>query len=93
MIKEKNYKQTEGIYFAPDYWSIRIGEGIIDMWSLTTTPSETIEDKIKRMQMDKFKKDYPMFANIEDIIEKVKLNIKIYNNDIMNTIILKGVVH
>lgn len=39
--------------------------------------------------MDQFKKNYPMFSNIEKIIECVKSNIKIYNNDIMKEVALK----
>lgn len=56
-----------GIYLSSECWSFE----------------ETLEDKLERMKLDKFKKDYPMFFNIEYIIEVVKSEIKVYNNDIM----------
>lgn len=44
---------------------------------------ETIEEKLERMKMDKFKKDYPMFSNIDNIIKALQSGIKIYNNEII----------
>jgi hypothetical protein len=36
------------------------------------------------MKMDKFKKDYPMFNNLDKVIESIKTNIKVHSNEYMN---------
>lgn len=47
--------------------------GTIDGW---TMPYETFEEKYEKMKMDKFKKDYPTFSNIQHILNFGKQDIK-----------------
>lgn len=37
------------------------------------------EEKVELMRKDQFKKKYPMFSNIDEVIKKVKSGIKIYS--------------
>lgn len=57
--------------------------GIISTWIIHC---ETFEEKINKMEMDKFKKNYPIFSNIERVIDLVKPKNRIYSNEIMKII-------
>lgn len=52
--------------------------GMIGEW---TMPYETFEEKYEKMKMDKFKKDYPIFSNIQHILNFGKTGYKIYNSE------------
>lgn len=52
-----------------------------------TIPTETDEEKMERLRRDIQKKKYPIFSHIEDIIEKVKSSVKVYNNDIIKRLV------
>lgn len=47
---------------------------------------KSFEAKIKRMNIDNFKKKYSIFRNIDTIIKIVKTNTKIYTNTIMQEV-------
>lgn len=53
-----------------------------DSWN-----KETFEEKLERMKLDKFKKDYPMFSDIDLVIKLMKNKIKIYNENVIRELI------
>ena len=63
-----------------------LNSAIINSWNFYQ--EETFEEKLNRMKLDKFKKDYPMFSNIDYITRIVKSKIKIYSEDIMRGVFI-----
>lgn len=70
-----------GIFYTDDCWQNEVTK-ILRI--LPLDKEETFEGKLERMKMDKFKKDYPMFSNLDKVIESIKTNIKVHSNEYMN---------
>lgn len=54
--------------------------GRIEGWVI---PTETHEEKLERLKLDILKKKYLVFSHMEDIIEKVKSGIRVYNDGVI----------
>lgn len=86
-----NWDYSKSCFSADSYIDVsHIGDppgGHIGGWIITDPYFyETFEEKIERMKLDSFIKEYPMFSEMKYVLKILKSGIRIYSNSIMDIV-------